>query len=129
MRQRRRSDDEMRPRHPGAIVTDDGGRDARERFTRWGVMTAMNDPYLGGAAGPQGEVFEVVVAGEVLPSTLVELEDVEVFPHEWTTVLSGRFEDQAGLYQLLARLRSFALEVVEVRRVADGQPDPGPDED
>jgi hypothetical protein len=92
-------------------------------------MAAMDDPDLARSPGPQSGVFEVIVSGEVSASTLAELEDVEVFPHETSTVLSGRFKDEAGLYQLLARLRSFALEIVEVRRIAGGRPDPGRDED
>ncbi len=33
------------------------------------------------------------------------------------TVLTGRFADQADLYGFLHRLRSYGLQVVEVRRV------------
>lgn len=65
----------------------------------------------------------MIVTGTVPPPALAELEDVEVFPYEMSTVLSGQFEDEAGLYRLLARLRSFALEVVEVRRVGRTRPD------
>ena len=65
-------------------------------------------------------VFEVVVAGDVSPAVLEQLGDVAIAPREVRTVLSGEFEDQAQLHGLLARLRAFALEVVEVRRVTNG---------
>jgi len=62
-------------------------------------------------------VFEVVVAGAVSPAVLEQLGGVEIAPQELRTVLSGEFRDQAELFGLFARLRTFALEVVEVRRV------------
>jgi hypothetical protein len=72
-------------------------------------------------AGTAGERkhFEVVVSGAVSPSLLKELADVEVHPEQMSTVLSGRFSDQAALYCLLTRLRSYALDIVEIRRAAE----------
>jgi len=69
--------------------------------------------------------YEVRVNGLVPTKALLEeLRDVEVAEHEFRTVLSGQFVDQADLYAFLNRLRSYGLEVVEVRRV----PTAGPDE-
>jgi hypothetical protein len=63
--------------------------------------------------------YEIRVTGLVLSEDLLsELGDVQVAEHELRTVLSGRFADQAALYGFLHRLRTFGLEVVEVRRVA-----------
>lgn len=62
--------------------------------------------------------YEVRVTGLVPTQDLLdELGDVEIAEHEVRTVLSARFPDQAALYGFLHRLRSFGLEVVEVRRV------------
>lgn len=70
-------------------------------------------------------VYEIRVAG-LLPTQdlLDELADVETAEHELRTVLSGRFTDQAALYGFLHRVRSYGLEVVEVRRVPEAV---GPD--
>jgi hypothetical protein len=62
--------------------------------------------------------YEVRINGLVPTKELLEeLRDVEIAEHEFRTVLSGRFVDQAELYAFLNRLRSYGLEVVEVRRV------------
>lgn len=63
--------------------------------------------------------YEVRVAGLVHTEDLLdELSDVEVAEHEFRTVLTGHFADQAALHGFLHRLRAFGLEVVEVRRVS-----------
>ena len=63
--------------------------------------------------------YEVRVAGLVQTQDLLdELSDVEVAEHEFRTVLTGHFADQAALHGFLHRLRAFGLEVVEVRRVS-----------
>lgn len=62
--------------------------------------------------------YEVRVAGLVPTQDLLdELGDVEVAEHEFRTVLTGHFTDQAALHAFLHRLRAFGLEVVEVRRL------------
>lgn len=63
--------------------------------------------------------YEVRIAGLVHTEDLLdELSDVEVAEHEFRTVLTGHFADQAALHGFLHRLRAFGLEVVEVRRVS-----------
>lgn len=67
--------------------------------------------------------YEVRVSGLAPTRELLEeLGDVDIAEHEFRTVLTGRFRDQAALQGFLHRLRAFGLEVVEVRRV------PGSDE-
>ena len=62
--------------------------------------------------------YEVRVSGLVPTEELLEaLRGVDIAEHEFRTVLSGRFVDQAALYGFLNLLRSYGLEVVEVRRV------------
>jgi hypothetical protein len=66
--------------------------------------------------------YEIRVVGLVPTQDLLdELGDVEAAEHEYRTVLSGRFADQAALYGFMHRLRAFGLEVVEVRRVPIGE--------
>ena len=70
--------------------------------------------------------YEIRVSGLVPTEQLVdELRGVDIAEHEMRTVLSGHFADQAALYGFLNLLRSYGLEVVEVRRV----PAAGPDEE
>jgi hypothetical protein len=73
----------------------------------------MDDPH----AAHDEQVFEVIVGGDVSPALLAELGDVEISARELRTVLSGQFQDQSELSGFLARLRMFALEIVEVRRI------------
>lgn len=62
--------------------------------------------------------YEVRLDGLVPTETLVDaLREVDLAEHEFRTVLSGTFEDQAALHGFLSLLRSYGLEVVEVRRV------------
>lgn len=64
--------------------------------------------------------YEVRLSGLVSTQDLVDtLRDVDLAEHELTTVLSGHFVDQGSLYSFLNLLRSYGLEVVEVRRVPD----------
>lgn len=66
--------------------------------------------------------YEVRINGLVPTAELVEeLRDIHVAEHELRTVLSGRFGDQAELYAFLNLLRSYGLEVVEVRRVPSAE--------
>lgn len=68
--------------------------------------------------------YEIRVNG-LLPTERLadELRVVEIAGHEMRTVLSGHFVDQAALYGFLNLLRSYGLEVVEVRRVSVADPD------
>ncbi|HEX6249395.1 MAG TPA: hypothetical protein VFZ64_16115 [Nocardioidaceae bacterium] len=70
--------------------------------------------------------YEVRIDGLVPSEELLgQLRDVHVAEHEFRTVLSGRFVDQAELYSFLNLLRSYGLEVVEVRRVPSTESDEG----
>ncbi|MFC4787206.1 hypothetical protein ACT8ZV_22205 [Nocardioides sp. MAHUQ-72] len=70
--------------------------------------------------------YEVRITG-LLPTTEVldDLGEVDMASHDVTTVLSGRFEDQAALSAFLRRLRAHGLEVLEIRRLLDDEPEPG----
>lgn len=64
-------------------------------------------------------VFEVSIDGVVPPALLAKLGDVEVSSQEMRTVLTGHFQDQSEVYGFLEKLRTYALEVVEVRRIGE----------
>jgi hypothetical protein len=68
--------------------------------------------------------YEIRVNGLLPTERLVdELRAVEIAEHEMRTVLSGHFVDQAALYGFLNLLRSYGIEVVEVRRVEVSETD------
>jgi hypothetical protein len=63
-------------------------------------------------------LYEVRINGLVPTEELLDqLRDVRVAEHEFRTVLSGHFRDQGELHAFLNLLRSYGLEVIEVRRV------------
>lgn len=68
--------------------------------------------------------YEVRINGLVPTEELADqLREVRVAEHELRTVLSGRFTDQAELGAFLNLLRSYGLEIVEVRRVPGAEPE------
>jgi hypothetical protein len=79
----------------------------------------------GSASTADVQAFEIRVAGLVPQHVLLQLADVETSSREMRTVLVCRFRDQADLHGFLARLRTFGLEVVEVRRLITGAADEG----
>ncbi|MEI7058204.1 hypothetical protein WBG06_20425 [Nocardioides sp. CCNWLW239] len=74
------------------------------------------------------QAFEIRVAGLVPEQVLMQLVDVETSSRETRTVLIRRCRDQAELQGFLARLRTFGLDVVEVRRLITGTADEEPKE-
>ena len=75
------------------------------------------------ASSQSDPVFEVSISGVVPPAVLAELGDVEASSQEMRTVLTGHFRDQSDVHGFLLRLRAYALEVVEVRRIASVEGD------
>lgn len=68
--------------------------------------------------------YEVRVTGLLdEDEVLDELGEVETIGHDVTTVLSGRFADQAALSAFLRRLRAQGLDVLEIRRVLETDED------
>ena len=78
------------------------------------------------AAAADAQAFEIRVAGLVPQQVLLQLAAVETSSRETRTVLLCRFRDQAELHGFLATLRTFGLEVVEVRRLITGTADEEP---
>jgi hypothetical protein len=86
------------------------------------LMAEGHSPESPGAAGsgPTGEgdqVFEVRVTGNVPDDVLEDLALADVSARELRTSLRAHFRDQSELHGFLARLRTYGLEVVEVRRL------------
>jgi hypothetical protein len=80
-----------------------------------------------GAAVPSS-YYEIRVVGVIPPEALLDFERLTASIEPVETVLHGPLRDQAALHGLLARLETFGVEVMEVRRfhhdppTTDGQP-------
>lgn len=69
--------------------------------------------------------YEIRVVGVLPPEALIDFERLTASVEPVETVLHGPLRDQAALNGLLARLQTFGVQVLEVRRLHD--PDPGPE--
>jgi len=67
--------------------------------------------------------YEIRVTGVLPPEALLDFERLSASVEPVETVLHGPLPDQAALHGLLARLQTFGVQVIEVRRVHT--PDPG----
>ena len=61
--------------------------------------------------------YEIRVVGTLPPEALLDFDDLTAVVEPVETVLHGPIRDQAALHGLLARLETFGLQVVEVRRL------------
>jgi hypothetical protein len=68
--------------------------------------------------------YEIRVAGVLPPEALLDFERLSASVEPVETVLHGPLADQAALYGLLARLETFGVQVLEVRRLHDQDPPP-----
>lgn len=64
------------------------------------------------------EVFEIRVAGDVPDCFRSQLADVEVGVTEVRTRFRADVRDQAELHGILAKLRAYGLEVVDIHRMS-----------
>jgi hypothetical protein len=69
--------------------------------------------------------YEIRVIGVLPPEALLDFERLSASVEPVETVLHGPLRDQAALQGLLARLETFGVQVVEVRRLHG--PDPPAD--
>ena len=63
--------------------------------------------------------YEIRVAGVLPPEALLDFERLEPSVRPVETVLHGPIQDQAALHGLLARLETFGVQVLEIRRLED----------
>jgi hypothetical protein len=75
-----------------------------------------------GATLPQSYYYEIRVVGVLPPEALLDFECLNASVEPVETVLHGSLRDQAALQGLLARLKSTGVQVVEVRRLHDPNP-------
>jgi hypothetical protein len=71
--------------------------------------------------------YEIRVAGVLPPEALLDFERLTASVEPVETVVHGPLQDQAALNGLLARLQTFGVEVLEVRRL-HGRAPPADDE-
>lgn len=68
------------------------------------------------------QVFEIRITGAVPDEVLGQVAGIEVATRELRTAVRARLRDQAELHGFLATLRTYGLEVVEVRRLTAAPP-------
>jgi hypothetical protein len=71
-----------------------------------------------GAAVPSS-YYEIRVAGVLPPEALLDFDRLTASVEPVETVLHGPIQDQAALHGLLARLETFGVQVIEVRRLRE----------
>jgi hypothetical protein len=63
--------------------------------------------------------YEIRVAGVLPPEALLDFERLTASVEPVETVVHGPLQDQAALNGLLARLETFGIQVIEVRRLQE----------
>ena len=66
--------------------------------------------------------YEIRVAGVLPPEALLDFERLTASVEPVETVVHGPLQDLAALHGLLARLETFGVEVIEVRRLQERNP-------
>ncbi len=66
--------------------------------------------------------YEIRVSGVLPPEALLDFDLLTASVEPVETVVHGQLQDQAALHGLLARLQTFGVEVLEVRRLHGQQP-------
>ncbi|HEX6527361.1 MAG TPA: hypothetical protein VF070_46220 [Streptosporangiaceae bacterium] len=69
--------------------------------------------------------YEIRVAGVLPPEALLDFDRLTASVEPVETVVHGLLRDQAALQDLLARLENFGIQVLEVRRLPEGDPPSG----
>jgi len=66
--------------------------------------------------------YEIRVAGVRPPEVLLDFDRLTASVEPVETVVHGSLQDQAALQGFLARLETFGVQVLEVRRLRAGDP-------
>jgi hypothetical protein len=66
--------------------------------------------------------YEIRVAGVLPPEALLDFDRLTASVEPVETVVHGSLRDQAALQGLLARLENLGIQILEVRRLRDGEP-------
>ncbi len=67
--------------------------------------------------------YEIRIVGVLPPEALLDFDRLTASVEPVETVLHGPLPDAAAVHGLLARLEEFGVEVVEMRRLHDPEPD------
>src|SRR5579872_1014680 len=66
--------------------------------------------------------YEIRIAGVLPPEALLDFDRLSASVEPVETVVHGQLRDQAALQGLLARLETFGIQVLEVRKLRAGDP-------
>jgi len=66
--------------------------------------------------------YEIRVAGVLPPEALLDFDRLSASVEPVETVVHGQLRDQAALQGLLARLETFGIQVLEVRKLRASDP-------
>jgi len=66
--------------------------------------------------------YEIRVSGVLPPEALLDFDRLTASIEPVETVVHGPLRDQAALQGLLARLETFGVQVIEVRRLHEREP-------
>jgi hypothetical protein len=69
--------------------------------------------------------YEIRIAGVLPPEALLDFDRLTASVEPVETVVHGPLRDQAALNGLLARLETFGVQVLEVRRLQEREPPAG----
>ena len=83
-------------------------------------MAAPNSDRLGAAV--PSSYYEIRVTSVLPPEVLLDFDRLNASVEPVETVVHGPLRDQADLNGLLARLETFGVQVLEIRRLKDRDP-------
>jgi len=63
--------------------------------------------------------YEIRIVGVLPAEALLDFDRLSASVHQVETVVHGPLQDQAALHGLLARLETFGVQVLEVRRLQE----------
>jgi hypothetical protein len=69
--------------------------------------------------------YEIRITGVLPPEALLDFDRLTASVEPVETVVHGPIQDQAALHGLLARLETFGVQVIEVRRLHGKDPSAG----
>ena len=84
---------------------------------RW-VDVAISHKELWGPA-VASVYYEIRIVGVLPAEALLDFDRLSASVHQVETVVHGPLQDQAALHGLLARLETFGVQVLEVRRLQE----------
>lgn len=81
----------------------------------------MRQPGERSVSAPARALYQLRVAGPIPVELVRDLEGLTVAVEPAETLLYGTLADQSALFGLLVRIHDLGLELLEVRRLTDGE--------